>query len=310
MANQKLKTLLQKAQSGSRTIPYKKMFITANGTEYRFRPLSTLLIDPKEVPFIKVRLHGGYKHPNFEGSFASNYRCLGKDCPMCVDVKAIKNVEYTNNLSRELRTAWKKDKSQYAILWAINLDNNELTLVMIQDTDRFKKMKDEKTGKDEWKKINTTCQEIVFNKLMTAAENGLDPFDYDAGNDIVIKSKKVDNVVHWDVSVINEKNSVPAEIREKLKNVPKLEDLYKKYTKEELEYIVKGKPFNKDLTKQKVAEVKESTEEKVSDISNETFEEDSSDSDEAALLGDDSSFEDDDSYSDLSDSLRDILNKS
>lgn len=313
MSSQKFKSLLLKANSGSsKRVTYKKMFITSSGTEYRLRPLSTSLIDPNEVPFIKIRLHGGYKHPNFEGDFSSNYRCIGKDCPMCADVKEIKKVEFKNQLPRDMRSAWKKEKNQYAVMWAVNTENDEITLVLVPDTDQFKKVKDE-SGEESWKKVNTTCQEILFNKLMNAAENGLDPFDYNAGNDIIIKSKKVDYVVHWDISVVSTKNAVTEEIKKKLQALPKLEDLYKKYTKEELEYIVKGKPYNKDMLKQKETEEKEETSEVADSISNESFSDSDSDysSDDEALLSEDSlSYDDDDDkFDDLSESLRNILNK-
>ena len=311
--NQKLKSLLLKAQTGSRTPKYKRVFVSGNGTEYRFRPLSTEKIDPQAIPFKKVSMHGGYKHPNYEGDYTSNFRCIGKDCPMCKDSRALKKTEYDNNIPRKMKTAWKKERNRYSLIWGINRENDELTLFLIPDTDRFKKVKDKDTGKEEWKKVNTTCHEILFQKLMNAAENNQDPLSYTDGNDIIIKSKKVDGVVKWDISIDSEKNSVSEEVLKKFSEFPKLDDLYQKYSQEELEYIVKGKPFNKNISKQKAKEEKEEFNQEVNDISNEDISEDDNLSeDEAALLGEEEfsvDSDDDETFSSLSDELKDILNK-
>ena len=320
MTNQKLKSLLLKAQSNSKTPRYKRVFVSANGNEYRFRPLSTELMDPNEVPFKKVNLHGGYKHPNYDGKYTSNFACVGKDCPMCKDARALKKVEYENNVPKNMQTGWKKQKNRYSLIWGINREDNELTLFLIPDTDRFVKVKDPKEGEKEWKKVNTTCHEVLYQKLMNAAESNQNPFNYKGGNDIVINSKKVDNKTNWDIYVDSETNDVDEKILEKFKEFPKLDTLYTPYSKEELEYIVKGKPYDKNLSKQKKQEEKEEFENESEEISNEDFdndevsneEESSEPTDEEKLLnGDESldefSIEEDDQYEGLSDTLTNIL---
>lgn len=231
-SNQNLKNRLAKAQSGVQKPSYKRLYLNGKGKEFKLRLLSTEHNDVEATPFFKVDLHGGYKHPNYEQEYSSNFRCPKKTCPMCSD--------YFDTLKREKgfdksnRTAWKKEVRRYSMYWAINRENNELTLVYVPDIRKIKN----KDG--TWQERGSTLQSILYNKLMSAADQGMDPFSLKDGNDIIIKSRAIDGKAQYDVYIENEKNSVDEKTIQKLKTLPALRDVMQTYSIEDLKKIVSG----------------------------------------------------------------------
>lgn len=237
MDSQKMKNLLYKNKNQSSAPKYKRAFPRANGQDFRYRPLSTEIIDSVNVELLApVRLHSNIPHPDFPNNkFGSNFRCLGKGCPLCRDYFATDKLERESGIQNG--NAWKKRANNFVIYWMLDRNNNnELTLVHLDNNPYF--IYNKKTKQKE--KYGHTLQELVFQKIENALNKNLAPFNYRDGNDIVIRSKKVDNKVKWNIWVEEEKNTVSQEVVNKLKDMPKLSEIYRPYTWEELECVVRG----------------------------------------------------------------------
>lgn len=242
------KSRLMKAKNGAKTPPYKRMFITTNqAKDYRLRFLDPQVISDDELPFKYVYLHGGYKHPNYEQQYTGNFRCGAKGCPLCADARALSKKEQEDKVPKGQKEAWKKQSRKYAIYWAINKENNELTLVHIPD---FAYSKDQET-----------LNQIVSNKLIEIAETGINPFDLDEGMDVLISAQAVDEKFKFSVTADN-KTKGPVEEKQVnlLKRMKALTDVYKQYKHDELDKIAKGEKIvygeeknNKEAQQEKVA---------------------------------------------------------
>lgn len=242
MDSKSTKNLLFKNKNNSNKPMYKRSFPRANGSDFRFRPMSTEIINPENPDlFVEVVLHSNVKHPDFPNNkYGSNVRCLGKGCPLCRDYFKTLDLEWQSGI-KSGGNAWKKRANKFAIYWMLDrLNKNQLTLVHLNNTPYM--VKNKKTNKNE--KVGYTLQELIFNKLVNATEKGLTPFNYQNGNDLVLRSKKVDNKTKWDIFVQEEKNDIPQEVINKLRKLPSLNQIYKPYTWEELECMVRGISLN------------------------------------------------------------------
>ena len=236
MDSNKMKNLLYKNKS--KAPQYKRSFPRPTGQDFRFRPLSGEIIDANNIELLaEVRLHSGIRHPDYPNNkFGSNFRCLGKGCPLCRDYFETLKAEEKAGIKNG--NAWKKRARNFTIYWMLDRTNNDaITLVHMDNTPYI--VFNKKTQKRE--KVGYTLQEIVFNKLENALNKNLAPFNYRDGNDLIMRSKKVDNKAKWDIWVEEEKNTVSQEIINKLKDLPALSTIYRPYTWEELECIVRGK---------------------------------------------------------------------
>lgn len=279
-----LKQRLYASKSGKNTIPYKRLFLQS-GKEYNLRFLTTEFIDAAGNLFARVFLHGGYKHPNYQQKYTSNFRCLGKNCPMCADFKEQRELE--KNLPKEQRIAWRKKSIPYAVYWAINLDNNELSLVHVP----MMSAKDKKS-----------IQDIIFEHFLEAAEQDKDPFSLKSGNDVFISIKMVDNVPKVHVTIKEETTAVSEKVQKMASQLVPFEKVYKQYSKEQLQNIVDGVQivFNNDKKNQE--KNKEEVKTEMNEVNNE---------DESNFIIDEgmmNEFDDSSSESELSEELDTLFN--
>lgn len=241
---QNLLNKLYKANTKSTKPLYKRLYIKPDGTDYKLRLLDTSLIDPEGMPLHKVFLHGGFRHPNYpKNTNPSTFACMGKGCPLCRDYFETADMEFKSGISRGKGVAWKKERTEYGLMWALNRANqNEMTLVYLQDKKMFKK--NNKTGKKE-RVGKATVYELVYEKMVAEAKQGRDPFDLDKGFDIIIRGIKRDDSIKWSVHFEYDKpNKVEAKERSVLSKMPVLSEIFTPYSKDQLECIAKGIKFS------------------------------------------------------------------
>lgn len=237
MDSKQMKNLLYKNRNNSKAPQYKRSFPRANGQDFRYRPLSGEIINPNNPElFAEVVLHSNIPHPDFPNNkYGSNFRCLGKGCPLCRDYFETREMEFKAGIKNG--DSWKKRGRKYAIYWELDRTNkDEITLVHVDNTPYI--VKNKKTKQNE--KVGYTLQELKFFAIEAALNKNLTPFDYRKGNDIIMRSKKVDNKVKWNIFVDENVNAVPQDVLNKLKDLPQLSQIYKQYTWEELECVVRG----------------------------------------------------------------------
>jgi hypothetical protein len=275
--NSKAQSFLNKmknAKTGNNRPQYKRMYIQGGGKEYKLHLLSTELIDATEIPFETVWLHGQYKHPNFpEQQYGSNFRCLGgmkNGCPMCLDVKDIRDFEKAQNIPPKEKTAFKKQAKPYALYWAINLVNNELTLVHVPKRGMY----------DD----DIPAQEVLFNKIENfVKETGRIPFDYENGAIVTITSKTINKKDKYSVEIDMTPHDVSPKLLKLYETMPTLKSIYKPYTKEDLDNVVKGIRIERSSTAQKQEKSKrEDLHNEITNLSEESFNMDELDNEFAA----------------------------
>lgn len=288
--NQKLKNQLNKSKSGSNKVSFKRLFLTS-GKEYVLRPVSTELQDPDSPLFKVINLHGGFKHPNYDNEYASNFVCGAKGCPLCLNARELAKSEKA--LPKEQRTAWKKLRKSYAMYFMINQENKELTLVFVPN-DVFQKAEPQEDGSTKWVPTSESLQDILFKKLESAADQNINPFDLKEGCNIHISSTVIDKVTKWSVSVSNEKNPITDNgIIKKLEHVDLLTAIYKRLPNADLQHIADGTriPSSKENDANKTAQKDQAVNHNVHSASEQEYEETSFKDDqdlESQLLGDDS----------------------
>lgn len=268
------KTRLMKAKNGTKTPPYKRMFITTNqAKDYRLRFLDPKVISDDQLPFMYVYLHGGYKHPNYNQEYTGNFRCGGKGCPLCLDSRAMQKKEKDDNVAKKDKQAWKKQSRKYAIYWAINQDNKELTLVHIPD---FSYSQDQET-----------LNQIVSNKLIEFAELNLNPFDLKEGMDVIISAQAVDDKFKFKVDYDNNsKGPVEEKQVNLLRRMKALSDVYKVYKPYELDKIAKGEriEYGEERQNKEAQQEKAESATEQHSMSEESYEMDASNSSELDAL--------------------------
>jgi len=288
--NQKLKNQLNKSKTGSSKVSFKRLFLTS-GKEYVLRPVSTELQDPDSPLFKIINLHGGFKHPNYDNEYASNFVCGGKGCPLCIHARELAKAE--KNLSKEQKTSWKKLRKSYAMYFMINQENKELTLVFVPN-DVFQKAEQQPDGSTKWVPTSESLQEILYKKLESAADQNINPFDLKEGCNIHISSTVIEKVTKWSVSISTEKNPVTDNgLIKKLENVDLLNAIYKRLPNSDLQHIADGTriPSNKEKEVNKNQQKDQSLNQNVHSASEQDYDETvfKDDQDlEAQLLGDDS----------------------
>lgn len=286
MSEKKKEELLKRinnAKNSSDRINYKRLWISGNGQDHQLRLLSTEYIDEQARPFSKVWLHGGFFHPNYDNKYPSTFRCIGfKKCPLCakvIEVNKSKKGINKANFNEEQKNNWKRNSNRYTLYWAVNMANNELSLVHVPDfTYSYSKDADENPP---------TLHELIEDKLIELAGKGIDPLDFEKGRNLVITQRKVKNETIYEVSFEDEVSPVSKDIVNKMKKVKKLQDCYPKKDVEELQSIADGQKILKGAeadTEQKNKE-KEEVSQKEEEIQETHFEEFDDASD--LLAGDD-----------------------
>lgn len=252
---------LLKAKSGVNAPSYKRVFLGSGGREFRLRFLDPKLIDGEGAPFSYVYLHGGFKHPNYpDQTYPSNFRCGGKGCALCEVAREMGKEEKDNNVPRDQKKAWRMQARKYAIYWAINRENNEISLVHVPDSS---------FNKDE-----ETLNQVLSNKLLELDEMGLTPFDLKDGMDIVITSQAVDKKVKFSINEDSQSiGPVEEMIAKKFRNMKPLSQVYKQYSKEDLASIARGEKivYGEAKQEQHAQEEKRKVETEERSISEENF---------------------------------------
>lgn len=290
MSNQSFKNQLNKSNTGNAKVQFKRLFIQS-GKEYVLRPVSTVLQDPDSLLFKKIALHGGFKHPNYDNEYPSNFVCIGKGCPLCKHANDLAKSEKANNVAKDQKTAWRKQRKLYAMYFMINQENQELTLVFVPN-DVFKKAVNHEDGTTEWVPTSKSLQELLYEKLSSAADQDINPFDLNNGRNIHISSTVVEKVTKWSVSISNEKQVVSDKnMLKKLENVDLLTSIYKKLSVEDLQHIADGTkiPSKKEAAEQRIDKKESKISEQAQSISEQDYDSAQFQEDqdlESQLLGD------------------------
>lgn len=232
------------SESNLTKIPYKRLYLNGNGKDYNLRFLSTEYIDISKRPYSKIWLHGGFFHPNYDAKYASTFRCLGfEKCPLCKKVKELKEIQ-KNYSSKEDKDAWKKQSRPYSLWWALNKENNELSLVHVPNfTFHIPKEGEEK---------EPTLHELLVKALLGVADT-IDPLDFKNGCDVKIEQRVVNGSTVYDIEFeTNRPYEVDKETVQKMKYVKKLQEAYPKNDENYLDHIARGEkiPYGNDAKEQ------------------------------------------------------------
>ena len=202
----KLLEALKKDQNKKSSQKLKRL-VTREEGKYKIR----LLPNPNSeegLPYERVFLHFGFTHPNY--NTPSTFRCLGRDCPLCREAKKMKE--------EGDESAW-KFKSTPVYLYYVSDSNDDLRFI----------------------RLTQTAHTEVVNELSAKALAKVNAVDLDSGRMAELKLSKIDgNKNNWKCSFLHETSPVSASVRAQLKAAQPLSDLYRTYTKEELEKIVSG----------------------------------------------------------------------
>ena len=238
---QNLRQRLFASKSGRQSVKYKRLFISGNGKEFNIRLLDPSAVDPEGNLFSTVYLHGGFYHPNYDHDYASTFHCGGKNCPLCEAVKELSKEEEAKNLPSNQREAWKKRCRRYTLYWGVNLDNGELSLIHVPAS----------APRDK-----ESVQDMLFNSIAKATDQGLNPFSSTDGHNIHMSSKRVNNTDKWSIKVDPKKTNVDEKFVDLMTKVKVLSTVYKTYEHEHLQAIAEGRPivYNQDQTKEEVSQ--------------------------------------------------------
>jgi hypothetical protein len=184
-----------------------KRLVTREEGKYKLRILPNQH-SQDGLPYERVFLHFGFTHPNY--NTPSTFRCLGKDCPLCRESKKMKEAGDAS--------AW-RFKSTPVYLYYVADSNGNFRFI----------------------RLTQTAHTEVVDELSAKAMAKINAVDLDTGRMAELRLSKTDgNKNKWKCSFLHDVNSVSTEIRTELSSAPALSELYRRYTKEELEKIVSG----------------------------------------------------------------------
>lgn len=249
------------SESNLTKIPYKRLYLNGNGKDFKLRFLSTEFIDVSKRPYSKVWLHGGFFHPNFESQYPSTFKCIGhKKCPLCHKVNQLKEEQkhYSNKADRD---SWKKQSRPYSLWWAINKENNELSLVHVPNFN----FHIPKEGEEK----EPTLHELLVKSFLSVA-NDIDPLDFKDGCDVNIEQRVVNGSTVYDIEFeTNKPYEVSKDFVQKMKHVKKLQEAYPTRDEKYLDYVARGEkiPYGNEEETQSVEKEKKEVVQKVKEES-------------------------------------------
>jgi hypothetical protein len=170
---------------------------------------------PDSIPYVKIFLHFNFLHPNYNKS--GTFRCIGKDCPLCRVAKEKQHKKDPN--------AWKYRANIMFLYYVADAKENFYYI-----------------------RLSATAQDAVFKAMQAKAKSGVNPTDLQNGRMARFTLDKVDNKTKYQCSFLNDTHKVSENIINELENAPDLNKIYKFYSKEDLEKIVRGEKlvFNFD----------------------------------------------------------------
>jgi hypothetical protein len=164
--------------------------------------------DADGVPYERVFLHFGFEHPNYKTP--GTFRCLGRDCPLCT--------EYKKMVFDKKKDAWRYKSTPVYLYYVVDSSKN------------FKFIRLSRSAHDE-----------VINEIESKARAMTNVLSLDNGRVAKLSLEKMDdNKNKWRCNFLNDSNSVEPDLRNQLKSAPELDSLYRVYSTEELDRVVKG----------------------------------------------------------------------
>lgn len=196
----------EQKQNGNKKFQKVSRLVTRDPGNYivRFLPNKT---DHDSLPYELVFLHFGFIHPNYKQ--AGTFRCLGRDCPLCREAKKMEKAKDPN--------AW-RFKSTPVYLYYI-----------VDSSENFKFLR-----------LSRTAHEQVLGEIESKAKSKTNVLSLENGRVAKLSLEKSEGKNKWRCDFITESNTVSPELQDSLHNAPELDTLYRVYSAEELEKIVKG----------------------------------------------------------------------
>lgn len=192
----------KKPQSSEKT----KRLVMRDEGKYKMRILPNKN-DKDGLPYERVFLHFGFNHPNYNNP--GTFRCLGKDCPLCREAKKMKE---EGNVS-----AWRYRSTPVFLYYVYD------------NSDNFRFLR-----------LSQTAHNQLIDEITALVVAKINPLDIEKGRHLEIKLTKEAKKNVYKCTFMNEVSSVPYEIRSELNSAQELGDIYRRYTKEELEKVLKG----------------------------------------------------------------------
>lgn len=183
-----------------------KRLVTRDEGTYKIRILPNLHSE-EGLPYERVFLHFGFTHPNY--NTPSTFRCLGRDCPLCREAKKMKEDGD--------ESAWKFKSTPVFLYYVADQDE---TLKFIR--------------------LTQTAHNEVVEELSAKAMAKVNAVDLETGRVAELKLSKDGNKNKWKCSFLHQQSPVSKRVESELRSATPLSELYRKYTKEELEKIVSG----------------------------------------------------------------------
>lgn len=204
-----LEALKRDKNRGRATIKVKRL-ITSDDGKYNIQIFPDAE-NPEGLPYYKVFLHFGFNHPNYGNP--GTFRCLGRDCPLCREAKKLKESKNPN--------AWRFSSTPVFLYYVLDSQ-----------------------GVIKYLRLSSTAHDAVVDALIEKQKSKINP--------ILIENNRP---ASFEVSTIKDKNKekksyklffaaeakeIPAKRLDEFHQLQPLEEIYRVWTKDDLEKVVKG----------------------------------------------------------------------
>lgn len=163
--------------------------------------------NPKDIPYFQIYLHFNFFHPNYNQP--ATFRCIGKDCPLCKYGK--------EKASKKDPEAWKY-KANIMFLYYVTDSKENFYYI----------------------RLSAVAQNAVFNAMIAKAKSDVNPADLQNGRLAQLSLSKVDGKNKFHCTFLNDIHRVSENITNELEMAQELSQIYRFYSKEDLEKIVRG----------------------------------------------------------------------
>lgn len=220
-----VKSLIEALESNERknvregTIPVLSLDALPEGAhKIRFLPN---LDDPESAPFRRVRLHQGYKHPDYQNN--TKVSCLGRECVMCADA---------NNKGD--RSLWARvSHIGYALL-------NDEGLVML----RMSEGSHPKDGRSGYITPHLVVMDEILDFMKTKGSN---VFSLNEGHNVELVRSGMGKDSKYFATVSDQPSSITDEaVLDSWKKAKALTDFYKPMSPEDMKRVIEGKSLKRE----------------------------------------------------------------
>jgi hypothetical protein len=205
-----LDALKKDKNRGRATIKAKRLIASDDG-KYQIQIFPNSEDEENGLPYFRVFLHFGFMHPNFNNP--GTFRCLGRDCPLCREAKKMKESGDKN--------AWRFLSTPVFLYYVLDSQNTIKFL-----------------------RLSSTAHEAVVDELIAKQKSKINPVKLSTSR---IASFEVSTVTDkgktrksYKCFFQSEHTPIPANKIEEFQQLQPFDEIYRVWTREDLEKVVKG----------------------------------------------------------------------